>query len=309
MESFRALGQELSNWGRWGDDDQRGTLNHITPERLVHAASLVKRGVTFEMSLALNRNGPQIGGLRTNPVHLMSVTHGHEHGLDGQDGAMQFSDDYVMMPLQAGTQWDGLAHVFYDDVLYNNVPATAIGADGAERNSIDAIAEQGVIGRGVLLDVARSRGVRWMEAGDAIGADELQAVADAQGVEILPGDILLVRTGWMTKLVVERSRRTIHAAEPGLDATCARWLHEHDIAAVAMDNHSIEALPNQHPGTSFPLHCVLIRDMGMTLGEWFILDALAEDCAEDGCWEFLFCAPPLKITGAVGSPISPLAVK
>jgi kynurenine formamidase len=238
----------------------------------------------------------------------MSVTHGVEVDREGNTGAMQWSDDYVVMPLQAATQWDGLAHVYYDDVLYNGVPSSAISAAGAARNSIDKIAS-GIAGRGVLIDVARHRGVDWLEAGDAVVPVELEEVARAQGVEVGAGDVLLVRTGWWTRLVTEHSRRTILAAEPGLGIECAEWLYEREVAAVAVDNHTVEALPNEHPGTNYPLHLVLIRDMGMTLGEWFDLDALAADCASDGVYEFFFAAPPLKVTGAVGSPVNPLAIK
>jgi kynurenine formamidase len=308
MEDFRAIGRQLSNWGRWGDDDERGTLNHVTAERLVAAARLIRSGRTISLTIPFGQDGPLTGPGRINPVHLMSVTHGVEVDRHGVTGAMQYSDDYVIMPLQAATQWDGLAHVFYDDLLYNGVPASAISAAGAARNSIDKIAT-GVAGRGVLLDVGRHRGVDWLEAGEAIGPDELEATARAQGVEIRAGDILLVRTGWWTRLVTERSRRAILAGEPGLGIEAGEWLQDREIAAVAVDNHAVEALPNEHPGTNYPLHLVLIRDMGMTLGEWFDLDGLAGDCACDGIYEFFFCAAPLKVTGAVGSPINPLAIK
>jgi kynurenine formamidase len=308
VEEFRTIGQRLRNWGRWGDDDERGTLNHITPDRLTSAASLVRAGRITSLSIPFGSDGPLMGPGRINPVHLMSVTNGVEVDRQGVTGAMHYSDDYVVMPLQAATQWDSLAHVFYDDLLYNGAPASTIGAGGAERNSIDKLVD-GVAGRGVLLDVARSRGVDWLGAGDAIGPEELAAVASAQGVEIRSGDILLIRTGWWTRLTTERSRRTILAAEPGLGIDVAQWLYDHEIAAVAADNHAVEALPNDHPGTNYPLHLVLIRDMGMTLGEWFDLDRLAEDCAQDGVYEFFFCAPPLRITAAVGSPINPLAIK
>jgi kynurenine formamidase len=307
-EGFRELGSRLSNWGRWGDDDERGTLNHITPERLAHAAGLARRGKVIELGIPFDAEGPQAGAGRINPIHLMSVVGGVEVDREGNRGVMRYNDDYAILPLQCATQWDGLAHVYYDDLLYNGFPADAVSTSGAARVSIDRLGP-GVLGRGVLIDVARHRGVDWLEAGEAIGPEELEETARAQGVELLPGDVLLVRTGWWTKAVTERSRRTILAAEPGLGLECAEWLREREVAALAVDNHAVEVLPNAHVGTNYPLHLVLIRDMGMTLGEWFDLDALAADSAADGVYESFLCAPLLKVSGAVGTPLSPLALK
>jgi len=308
MEDFRSVGARLRTWGRWGDDDERGTLNHITPERLAAAARLVKRGVTFDLGIPLGADGPQAGHGRVNPIHLMSVVDGVEVDRAGITGAMHYNDDYVVMPLQAATQWDGLAHVFYDDLLYNGFPSDTVSTTGARHDSIDKISG-GVAGRGVLLDIPRLRGVDWLEAGDEIAPDELDAAAAAAGVAVGPGDIVLLRTGWWARLRAERSRRAFFAGEPGPSLACADWLAEREVAALAADNHAVEALPNAHAGTNYPLHLVLIRDMGMTLGEFFDLEELAAHCAADGVAEFFFCAPPLKVTGAVGSPINPLAIK
>jgi kynurenine formamidase len=308
MDDFRQVGQRLRNWGRWGDDDERGTVNLITPDRLVAAAALVRRGVVFDLGIPIGADGPQTGAGRINPVHLMSQIDGSETRRDGSVGAMQWSDDYIIMPLQSTTQWDGLAHVFYDDQLYNGFPKSTITSAGAERDTIDKLGK-GVAGRGVLVDVARYRGLEWLEEGDAIEPAELERVLETQGVELVGGDILLVRTGWWKRLQVERSRRTIARGEPGLSLSTAEWLAGHEVAAVAADNHTVEVLPSDDPDTDYPLHCVLIRDMGMTLGEWFDLEELAQDCAADGVYEFLFCSPPLKVTGGVGSPLNPLAIK
>jgi kynurenine formamidase len=308
LDDFRALGDTLRNWGRWGEDDERGTLNLISPERLVAAAGLVRRGVVFDLGIPIGSAGPQTGHGRINPVHLMSVTHGQEVRRDGSAGAMQWSDDYIVMPLQAATQWDALAHVFYDDQLYNGYPSSTITAAGAERNAIDKIAK-GVVGRGVLVDVPRHRGVQWLEEGDAIGPAELDEILAAHGLSLSGGDILLIRTGWWKRLTVERSRRTIAHGEPGLSLATAEWLHAHGVAAVAADNHTVEVLPSHARETDYPLHLVLIRDMGMTLGEWFDLEELADDCAADGVYEFLLTSPPLKVTRGVGSPLNPLAIK
>ena len=304
VKDFRELGSQLSNWRRWGHDDERGTVNLITPECLVAAAQLVKRGAIFDLGIPFDSNGPQPGGGRINPVRLMSET-----GADQQfPGAFHYADDYVFMPLQAASQWDGLAHVYYDDLLYNGFPASDVSAHGAKHCSIDKMAK-GIAGRGVLLDIARLRGVDWLEQGDVISPADLDEAAQRQGVEVRSGDILLFRTGWRTKFVTEKNAAEFMAGEPGLGLACCRWLHDHEVAAVASDNWAIEVLPGEIDNELLPVHMVLIRDMGMTLGEILDFDELAADCEADGVWEFFFTAPPIKFTNAVGSPINPLAIK
>ena len=304
MQDFREIGARLRNWGRWGDTDERGTVNLITPERVVAASGLVKRGAIFDLGIPFDSKGPQPGGGRINPVRLMSET-----GADQEfPGAFHYADDYVFMPLQSASQWDGLAHVFYDDQLYNGFPASDVGPHGAKHCSIDKLAK-GIVGRGVLLDIARLRGVEWLEAGTVISPEDLDAAAARQGVEVKPGDILLFRTGWRTKFVREGDATAFMAGEPGLGLACCQWIHDHEIAAVASDNWAIEVLPGEIDTELLPVHMVLIRDMGVTLGEILDLDELAADCESDGVWEFFLTAPPIKFTAAVGSPINPLAIK
>lgn len=303
-QDFRELGRRLSNWGRWGSDDEQGTVNLITPERIVAAAQLVKRGAIFDLGIPFDGNGPQPGGGRINPVRLMSETGDDQH----HPGGFHYADDYVFMPLQSASQWDGLAHVFYDEQLYNGFPSSDVGPHGAKHCSIDQMAK-GIVGRGVLLDIARLKGVDWLEAGDVITPEDLDAAAARQGVTVGPGDILLFRTGWRTKFVREASATEWMAGEPGLGLSCCEWLRERDVAAVASDNWAIEVLPGESDEVVFSVHMVLIRDMGMTLGEILDLDELAADCEADGVWEFLLTAPPIKFTAAVGSPINPLAIK
>lgn len=303
MPTYREIGEKLRNWGRWGPEDERGTVNLITPERLVAAAGLVRHGRVFDLGIPFDANGPQPGGGRINPVHLMSVTGA------GQNfpGGFHFADDYIFMPLQAASQWDALSHVFYDDLLYNGVPASEVGDHGAARNSIDKLAK-GIAGRGVLLDIAALHGVEWLEAGQVIQPDELDAAAQRQGVVVQPGDILLVRTGWRRKFLQEKDPRAFMSGEPGIGLAACEWLHEHDVAVIASDNWAVEVLPGE-TDDALPVHCVLIRDMGMTLGEMLDFEELAADCAADGGWEFFFTGPPLKFSNAVGSPINPLAIK
>jgi len=305
---FRELGGRLRNWGRWGDDDERGTLNHITPPRLVEAAALVRDGRIFDLGLTLGESGPQIWtetNRRVNPIHLMSELGEEPAGA----GPCCFVDDYVVLPLQSVTQWDALGHIHYDGRMYNGRPSSEVTVRGLRHNGIDRIGN-GVAGRGILLDVARLRGVDSLEPGHAVLPDELDAAARAAGVEPRAGDIVVVRTGWWGRFARGKiDAAEFFAGEPGLGLDCAEWLHGHEAAAVAADNFGLEVVPHEDPEVIYPLHMVLIRDMGMTVGELFDLELLAADCAADGRFEFLLTAPPLKVEGGAGTPLNPLAIK
>jgi len=305
MEDFRAIGRRVSNWGRWGDEDERGTLNLVTPEHVVAAAGLVRTGATFALGIPFAADGPQDGRVRTNPLRLMRET---GHAAQGHPGAFRYADDYVVMALQAASQWDALAHVHYDGRLYNGFPASGITPRGAERCSVDKLSP-GVVGRGVLLDVARWRGVDWLPLGAVIGPDDLEAVLAMQGTEVREGDILLVRTGWRLKFVTDRDQRGFKAGEPGLSIACAEWLHARGVAALGSDNFAVEVVPGEYPDEYLPFHMVALRDMGMPLAEILDLEGLAAACAADGRYECLFVGSPLCFPGGVGSPVNPVAVR
>lgn len=327
MSQWRDLAKKISNAGRWGPQDQFGTLNFITPATVARAATLVHTGRRISLAAPIDADGTQgASGMRRNPIHLMSV--------DGSDadiaarlgiwggatqrevagmfamGSARFNDDYIMMPTQASTQWDALSHVYYDGELYNNVPAGAVTSVGASRNSIDVVAAAGhLCSRGVLLDVARWRGVPSLEPNTAIGPADLDAVASEQGVSIEAGDIVVVRTGWWSVFAGGGvTGDGWMAGSPGLSWECAEWLWEHDVAAVAADNPAVEAMVPVD-GEILVLHMLTLRDLGMMLGEIWNLEAIGEDCAADGVYEFLLTATPLTITGAVGSPVNPVAIK
>jgi kynurenine formamidase len=305
--NFKELGARLSNWGRWGSDDELGTLNFITPECRVAAAALVRSGRTFDLGMSIDGDGVMKHGAiagRFDAIHTML-------GLPGEDvrpGGVSFADDMVVMALQSSTQWDSLAHVGYDGLLYNSVPASTITSQGAERNSIDKVVS-GPLGRGVLLDIPRLTGERRLEASAPIRADDLESAAKRQGVEVRSGDVLCVRSGWYQHVLEGNLGMYMQQAVPGLEISCCEWLHDHEVAALASDTYCVEVKPSGQVGVTHPVHAVLIRDLGMTIGEIFNFEALVEDCAEDGSWEFLFVGLPLKLTGAVGSPLTPLAVK
>ena len=310
-ETVRRWGRRYSNWGRWGPDDQRGTLNFITPDRVLAACALPRRGLVVSCALPFDRNGPQPpGGSRHNPIHVMLADGGDAlSGAQHYPGGFQFADDAIHMPLQCGTQWDALAHVFYDGRMYNDRDIRLVSSRGARANSIDQLAN-GVVARGVLLDVPRMLGEPWLEDGTRVRPEDLDLCAERQGVAVESGDVLLVRTGMLKRCLEAGSwEGYCGGPAPGLSMHCAGWLHEREVAAVATDTWGVEVIPNETSDCFQPLHMICLRDIGLLLGEIFQLESLADACAEDGRYAFLFSAPPLPITGAVGSPINPLAIK
>jgi kynurenine formamidase len=307
----RDAGRRFRNWGRWGADDERGTLNFITPGAIVKAAGLVKRGAVFSLAIPFDANGPQgRKSRRFNPIHQMTLTGpDFTSGAITRPGGVGFTDDIVIMPLQCATQWDALSHCFLDGQLYNGYDATMVSSAGARRNGIEKIA-RGVVARGVLVDLPRGKDVPWLEPGYAITVEDLEAALDRQHVMVGSGDALIVRTGHIAMCRTKGEWGDYAGGPaPGLSFKTAGWIHEREIAAVATDTWGMEVQPHEIPDTYQPLHQVLIPNMGLTIGEIFDLDELADDCAKDGVYEFFFVAPPLPITGAVGSPINPLAIK
>lgn len=300
----------FSNWGRWGDDDQRGALNYIDEEKTRRAAQLVRRGVTFSLQLPLDEKGPQTGAFgRVNAIHQMVAT-GTDHTADRQpykDG-WGFADDSLFLFLQGGTQWDALAHIFKDGKMYNGYPATDVSSQGAARNGIENVPTLAT--RGVLLDVPLVLGREHLQPGEAIGVDLLNEVCQRQGVEVEEGDIVLIRTGDMAHRRYKPGWDGYSAGDaPGLSLRSAPWFAERRVAGIASDTWGIEVRPNEIPGSFQPLHLVLLVSMGLMLGEIWYLDELAADCAADGVYEFFLVAPPLVISRAVGSPANPQAIK
>ncbi len=300
--------RRLSNWGRWGADDQVGTLNLITAERRAAAARSVGTGVALSLSLPLDATGPSAPP-RGAPLHFMTAT-GTDSPLKLAGGA-SFTDDYIVMALQCSTQWDGLAHVYYDGHMWNGVPAAEVTAAGAARNGIEHAAGR-ISGRAVLLDFVRlaspGRPGGPVPRRGLITAADLDAMCAAQDVQVGAGDILLVRTGSMAVYRESGSWREFRGQQSGLDFDCADWLHEHQVAAVAADNATVE-LAGYYSDYFVPLHMVAIRDMGLWLGEYWYLEDLAAACAADGRWDCFLAAHVLPVTGAVGSPVSAVALR
>lgn len=316
ISTVRALFERYSNWGRWGDDDQLGTLNHTGPEQVAAAGALIRTGEVLSLSVPFDADGPQHAGSgRFNPIHLMTVT-GRDHmsgkgtpaERDRRRKYLQNADDVLILPLQSGTQWDGLAHVFFEQRMYNGFSADHVTSSGARRNAVDAAVEK-IVGRGVLLDLPRALDVPYLEPGRPIGARDLEVARALAGVDMAEGDFVLVRTGALVR-VAERGEWGDYAAgpAPGLGLDGAGWLHEHRVAGVATDTWSVEVIPAETPDVETPVHILLIVAMGLWLGEIFDLERLADRCAEQGRHEFFFAAQPLRVTGAIGSPINPLAI-
>ena len=315
-DNLEAYCERFNNWNRWGPDDEIGTLNFITPQKVLQALAIPTRGAILSLALPYDVHGPQTGTFnRVNPIHQMLAT-GTDHVAGGQTymgrtfpRGFGYADDTVMMPLQCGTQWDGLSHIFRNGKMYNGFDATLVSAAGAAKNGIEKMADK-VVTRGVLLDVARFKGVDALEPGYGITVDDLRGAAEREGVTVGEGDAVLVRTGQMGKCLRERDWGSYAGGDaPGLSFETAPWLYETSIAALATDTWGVEVRPNELPDSFQPLHLVTVVNMGLLVGEIFYLDGLAEDCAADGVYEFLFVAPPLPFTGAVGSPLTPLAIK
>jgi len=305
--------KQLSNWGKWGPKDELGVLNYITQEDIVNAASLIKRGKVFRLGLNLDENGPQNGlfGGRWNPMHQMLAT-----GTDAVQGiqeplaGMRYADDAINLPTQAATQWDALAHVFVGDKMWNGYDATLVDTRGAHKNAIDKFADK-MVGRGVLLDVARYKRKKRLADGYAITIDDLENTAKKQGVEVRRGDFVLFNTGQMADCLDKGKWGGYGGGDaPGLAFETADWIHKKEIAGICSDTWGIEVRPNETvDGTNQPWHWVTIPHIGIVHGEIWYLRELVEDCKNDGIYEFFLCAPPLVITRGTGSPINPQAIK
>jgi kynurenine formamidase len=310
MATLRQTAERCDNWGRWGPDDEAGTLNFIAPEDIVAAAGLIKKGKVFSLALNFDNQGPQVGlwGNRFNPIHTMLAT-GTDAvaGIQDENG-IRYADDMVSLPLQCGTQWDALGHIFLDDKMWNGYDAVLVDSNGAKKNGIEKVKDK-MVGRGVLLDIARHVGIESLDEGMAITIEDLDGCAEAQGVEIRRGDFVLVRTGMMEQRQRDGWGGYAGGDAPGLAFETAEWIYQREIAAICCDTWGCEVRPNETEDAQQPWHWVVIPKIGISMGEIFVMGELAEDCADDGVWEFFFCAPPLPVTGGVGSPLNPIAIK
>jgi kynurenine formamidase len=308
---FARYTERYCTWNRWGAADELGSANYITPQKVLEATRLVSKGQVFSLALPFDSNGPQTGAWgRTNPIHLML-----QDGGDIASGAqaafgMEYTDDAIYMPLQCGTQWDALAHIFHDGQMYNGGGTDLVTSAGAARNAITSLAAR-MVTRGVLLDVAAAHGKEWLDVSTPITTSMLQTAESSGGTQVGEGDVVLVRTGRLRAARQRGNWGTEYCGgpAPGLTMETAEFFCERHVAAVATDTWGAEVQPNECMELRQPLHRILIVYAGVIIGEMFDLEELASDCMADGNYAFLFAAQPLPITGAVGSPINPLAIK
>jgi kynurenine formamidase len=305
---FAEVAARVRNWGRWGDDDQIGTLNLVDEAARRRAAASVVSGKAFALGLPLSEaEGIQAGFIkgRVNPTRSMIQIN---EPLSPDPEWICSSEDVVTLALQCATHWDGLAHCSYGGTIYNGYPADSVNEDGASQCGIHLL--KTVVSRGVLLDVARARDLSVLDPGHAITPDDLDAACALGDLTIQPGDIVLVRTGQMTHLrAPNRDLIAYTWPSPGLTIETAEWFHQHDVAAVATDTLVFEVYPCQYDDIYLPVHLLHLVEMGMTQGQNWVLDDLADDCAEDGQYTFLLDATPLPFTNGLGSVLNPVALK
>jgi kynurenine formamidase len=300
-EEFSQLFEDVSNWGRWGEEDERGALNELTPDRVVAAARLARSGETVSLGHRLNTR-PGID----NPQpaeHRMTML----ADVDVGSGALRFAKDYIGVDYHnpPHSHIDAFCHVAFEGALYNGKPIDSLTREGATADAIEVL-KAGLIGRGVLLDVPRLRDIRWLEPGEHVFPEELEGCEREQGVTAGKGDILLVRTGHARRYS-ELGPWDTDKAKTGLHPTCARFLASRDVAALGSDGNS-DTAPSTTEGIDFPIHALTLNAMGVHLLDYLQLEDLAGACERAERWEFLFFAAPLRIVGGTGSPLNPIAV-
>jgi kynurenine formamidase len=304
LAEFEAMFEAVKNWDRWGKDDERGTLNFITPAHVARAAALVRSGRTVSMAIPINTvAGPD----NQNPaIHYMSQLHDWDIG----SGSLRFATDFLGMNFHGDchTHIDALCHIAYGGELYGGRPASSVTSRGAESLDIDTYAT-GVVGRGVLLDVPRFRGVPWLEPGEAVSRDELEEVERSQGVRLEEGDILVFRTGHHRRRLERGAWDNGYTGEgkAGLHVDAVPWMHERRIAAFLPDGDG-ETVPSTVEGVLYPIHPLQVTAMGMVVSDSLQLEDLARACEEEQRWEFMVVATALRLPGGTGSPFNPIAV-
>jgi kynurenine formamidase len=300
-----------SAWGVFGDNDQLGTINLLTPERVREATTSVRSGRVFALNLPINIPDPPIFGRGKHSHEIVSLT------------SFMLDDSLNNFYPQASSQWDALCHVKHPTFgAYNGIPDCEITGYGGSKLGIDNLARHGIVGRGVLADIGRyyerhHKHIDFM-TNQVIPLADLEATLAWQKTRLRTGDILLIRIGWTVAYLLmgpeQKEALAANTCTPGIEGSedTAQWLWNHGVAAIGSDSPALEAFPP--PGTTFAeareaLHFYLLAYLGMPIGELWDLEELAKDCAADGCYDFLFTSAPLNIPGGVGSPPNALAIK
>ncbi|MCR6497407.1 cyclase family protein [Shinella sp. CPCC 101442] len=303
-----------TNWGKWGTEDEVGALNYLTPAEVLRGVASVRSGKTFTLQVRMGdpRGDPvwpgRRGAQRFNLMDKGDFICGHGPDIPG---CHEFADDLMIMYLQGSTQYDALGHVWYDDHIYNGFDAKTT-AGGMRKASVLPLAERGIVGRGILIDMARHRGKDVLGKGETFDHGDLMAAAEAQGVRIERHDVLLVRTGWIGSFY-RRDPNEFYAdfIEPGLTFSPAlvEWFRDMEIPNLVTDTIANEVTLEPETGVMIPLHCALMRNLGVAFTEIAALDDLAADCVQDGQWTFLYTAAPLKVVNGSGAPVNPVVIK
>jgi kynurenine formamidase len=313
-----AVGEVLkdspSNWGKWGPDDEVGALNYLGPEQVLAAAQLIRSGKVFTLQRLIgDPKGDPVWPGRTPAERTQILDEGDwDEGGKGPafPGGLHYADDKINAFLQGSTQYDGLGHVWYDGKIWNGYDArSTIG--GLDKASVEPIAQRGVVGRAVLLDMARFRGKPTLEAAETFTHEDLLACAQAQGVELRKRDILVIRTNFLQLFFDLGDKFYEGFCEPGLvySPELVQWFADMEIPNLVTDTIANEVTFDPNNGVALPLHCALMRNLGVTLTEIADLEKLADDCADDGRYEFFYAAAPLKVAQGSGSPVNPIVVK
>lgn len=304
-ERMGEIFEGVKSWGRWGDDDEAGALNLITAEKRAAAARLVTSGELVscarELPVQPNAENP------TPALHYMSRA-GDACCIEGT-GGLEATMDFIGVDFHgmAVSHIDALCHVLVEGRMYNGFPASEVRSIGAERNSV-MVARDGIVSRGVLLDIPRLRGVPYLEGDTAVGPEELTAAEEDAGLRVQPGDILLVATGRDARRAEHGPWSPLDGGLAGLHPECVPWLRERDVAVLGSDGVSDPLPSNEVEGWPLPIHQCTLVAMGVHLLDNLMLGRLMEACARAGRWEFLFAVAPLRVEGGTGSPVNPLAV-
>jgi len=313
-----ALGEVLkdapSNWGKWGAADEVGALNYLGTEQVIAAAKLVRSGKVFTLQRLIgDPKGDPVWPGRTPAERTQILDEGDwDEGGKGPafPGGLHYADDKINAFLQGSTQYDALGHVWFDGQIWNGYDArTTIG--GLDKASVEPIAQRGVVGRAVLLDMARFRGKRTLEAGETFTHEDLLTCAKAQGVELRKRDIIIIRTNFLQLFFDLGDKFYEGFCEPGLvySPELVQWFQEMEIPNLVTDTIANEVTYDPGNGVALVLHNALMRNLGITLTEIADLEQLADDCASDGQYEFFYAAAPLKVAKGSGSPVNPIVVK
>ncbi|MFE3327780.1 cyclase family protein [Streptomyces sp. NPDC059176] len=301
---FHDIARRVNNWGRWGADDEIGTLNLITDDVVRRAAGEIRTGRRVPLALPLQQDGVQTGVIpgRVNPLHTMVQINQELFG----PGTVATSDDAVTMGLQAATHWDALTHASHSGKIYNGRPADTITAhEGARFSGIGTV--RTLVSRGVLLDVARARGVDRLPGDHAVTPEDLSEAEEFGRVRVRPGDVVLVRTG-QVQTYLAGDRHGYAYPSPGLSVRTPEWFHARDAAAVANDTLTFEIFPPEIENLWLPVHALDLVEMGMLQGQNWDLEPLSTACAEEGRYAFLLSATPEPFVGGTGTPVAPVAV-